>query len=499
LISEHRAMDLAARLRATLQGPPEAPAIDEAGRWWSWGALRAIADAIDVAIGESPPGAFVALLPRNNPAHVAALFGVLASGRSVALINPMQGAQRIAEQLGQVRPFAVLADAADAARPELAAAGGILVALDSATRPASVTVVARGAAPAAEAAPQSLSLLTSGTTGPSKRITLTAASLLAAAEDCALVEAEGAEPDGRLPVFVSGYPLTNIGGIYYTLPSGVTGRRMAMIEKFAVADWVAAVERNRPGLLWLPPAAVRMVLDAGVPQAALASARALRFGSAPLEEAALDRFEALYGIPVLAQYGATEFAGTVTAMTLADRLRFGTAKRRSVGRARPGIGLRVVDAATGAVLPADAVGQLQVLAPRVASEWLPTSDLARLDADGFLFIEGRADDAINRGGFKVLPEEVAAVLRRHPAIADAVVIGLPDARLGAVPAAAVELRAGVEPPSEAALLGFARDHLVAYQVPSRILVVAALPRTVSLKVDRPAARRLLEATAADGA
>jgi acyl-CoA synthetase (AMP-forming)/AMP-acid ligase II len=78
------------------------------------------------------------------------------------------------------------------------------------------------------------------------------------------------------------------------------------------------------------------------------------------------------------------------------------------------------------------------------------------------------------------------------------VVGLPDARLGAVPAAAVELRAGVDPPSEAALLAFARDHLVAYQVPSRIVAVAALPRTVSLKVDRPAARRLLEAAATDG-
>jgi acyl-CoA synthetase (AMP-forming)/AMP-acid ligase II len=241
-----------------------------------------------------------------------------------------------------------------------------------------------------------------------------------------------------------------------------------------------------------------MVLDAGVPRAALASARALRFGSAPLEEEALDRFEALYGIPVLAQYGATEFAGTITAMTLADRRRFGAAKRRSVGRARPGIGLRVVTASTGDVLPPDAIGQLQVLVPRVSPEWLPTNDLARLDADGFLFIEGRADDAINRGGFKVLPEEVAAVLRRHPAIADAVVVGLPDARLGAVPAAAVELRAGVDPPSESVLLAFARDHLVAYQVPSRIVAVAALPRTVSLKVDRPAARRLLEAAATDG-
>jgi acyl-CoA synthetase (AMP-forming)/AMP-acid ligase II len=473
-------MDLAARLAATLRRT-ETEAVCFGGRWWSWAELRAVAEALEAALGPAPTGAPVALLPRNRPAHLAVLFGLLAAGRSVALVNPMQGAARIAEQLAQIAPVAVVVDAEEAALPGLE--GATLAVLDGAR----VELAARRAV-AAEPAPQTLSLLTSGTTGPSKRITLPAAAVLDAAEDCALVEAEGG---GALPLFVSAYPLTNIGGVYYAMPSGVTGRPIVLLEKFAVADWAAAVERHRPGLLWLPPAAVRMVLDAGVPPAALASARALRFGSAPLEAEALARFEATYGIPVLAQYGATEFAGTITALTLADHHRFAGAKRGSVGRARPGIALRVVDPATGAALGPDAVGRLEVLVPRVAPGWLPTSDLARLDADGFLFLASRADEAINRGGFKVLPEEVAAVLRRHPGVADAVVVGLPDARLGEVPVAAVEPKPGAAP-EPAEILGFARSHLVAYQVPARLLVLSALPRTVSMKADRPAVRRLFE-------
>jgi acyl-CoA synthetase (AMP-forming)/AMP-acid ligase II len=123
--------------------------------------------------------------------------------------------------------------------------------------------------------------------------------------------------------------------------------------------------------------------------------------------------------------------------------------------------------------------------------WVRTTDLARLDAEGFLFLEGRADDAILRGGFKIAPGEVARALERHPAVREAAVVGLPDPRLGEVPAAAVELEPGAEAPGEEELLAFARERLAGYQVPVRIRVVQALPRTPSLKVSRPAVRELL--------
>jgi long-chain acyl-CoA synthetase len=133
---------------------------------------------------------------------------------------------------------------------------------------------------------------------------------------------------------------------------------------------------------------------------------------------------------------------------------------------------------------------LEVKAPNQSGpDWVRTNDLAEIDADGFLFLRGRADDAIARGGFKVLPADIARVLLQHPAVQDAGVVGLPDPRLGAVPAAAVELRPGTSV-TEAQLLSFLRERLVAYQIPTQVKVVAELPRTPSLKVSQPMLREL---------
>jgi long-chain acyl-CoA synthetase len=108
-----------------------------------------------------------------------------------------------------------------------------------------------------------------------------------------------------------------------------------------------------------------------------------------------------------------------------------------------------------------------------------------------LFLHGRADDAINRGGFKVLPEEVAAVLRRYAGVRDVAVIGVGDARLGQVPIAAVEMLPGMSPPDPRDLDAFARAHLTGYMVPKEYRFVAALPRTASMKVSRPELKAML--------
>jgi acyl-CoA synthetase (AMP-forming)/AMP-acid ligase II len=113
--------------------------------------------------------------------------------------------------------------------------------------------------------------------------------------------------------------------------------------------------------------------------------------------------------------------------------------------------------------------------------------LAHLDADGFLYIDGRADDVIVRGGFKVSPETVVRALRTHPAVADAAVAPVPDQRLGQIPVAAVELRPGATTDNET-LREHCRTTLTPYEVPARVFVVEALPRGAALKVDR---RRLI--------
>ena len=138
-------------------------------------------------------------------------------------------------------------------------------------------------------------------------------------------------------------------------------------------------------------------------------------------------------------------------------------------------------------MPLGKVGVLEVQVYRIGPDWMRTSDLASVDADNFLYFHGRADDAINRGGFKIVPSVIADALRRHPAVGDVAVVALPDERLGEVPVAAVELRPGALTAALEgdALLDFARAELVAYQVPTEIKVVKTLPRTPSFKVGDP--------------
>src|SRR5690606_531321 len=110
------------------------------------------------------------------------------------------------------------------------------------------------------------------------------------------------------------------------------GRRISLLEKFSVDSWVDAVERVKPRLGNMPPAALRMILDANVPKERIASLVALRSGTAPLDPTIIDAFQERYGLPVLVQYGATEFAGSVAGWDLQAFRELYASKRGSVGR-----------------------------------------------------------------------------------------------------------------------------------------------------------------------
>jgi acyl-coenzyme A synthetase/AMP-(fatty) acid ligase len=238
-----------------------------------------------------------------------------------------------------------------------------------------------------------------------------------------------------------------------------------------------------------------MVLEADVDPADLRSLRSVISGTAPLSPDDADAFMAKYGIPVLGAYAATEFGGGVAGWNLADHQRFWSAKRGSVGRAHAGCALRVVAPDDGRVLGPGAEGLLEVRAAQLGEDapWIRTTDLARIDADGFLWIVGRADHVIIRGGFKVHPDHVRAALERHPGVRGAAVVGRTDARLGAVPVAAVELRHDREPVTADDLLTHAAATLAGYELPAEIRIVDALPRTPSAKVDLAAVSILLGA------
>ncbi len=278
-----------------------------------------------------------------------------------------------------------------------------------------------------------------------------------------------------------------MSGIFRTLLNITDGRRIALLERFNVDDFVALVERHRPKAVSLVPTALRMVLDADVAPESLRSIQVVTSGSAALPVAVQEAFEVKYGIAVLPSYGATEFAGGVAGWTLPLHREWAERKRGSVGRPQPGRELRIIDPESGDELPNGTAGRLEVR--ERDTDWVRTTDVARIDDDGFLWIEGRSDDAIVRGGFKVFPCEIVDALRTHPAVLDAGVTGLDDDRLGAVPVAAVELRTG-STASEDELEDHVRQRLASYKVPAEIRIVDALPRTPSMKVSQPGVRAL---------
>src|SRR5690606_39636688 len=132
---------------------------------------------------------------------------------------------------------------------------------------------------------------------------------------------------------------------------------------------------------------------------------------------------------------------------------------------------------THEVLPAGAEGLLELRSAQLGdgTSWVRTTDLAVLDADGFLWINGRADNAIIRGGFKVHPDDIVRAMEQHPAIREAAVVGVRDERLGQTPAAAYILRAGAAAPSEEELREFLKARLLPYQVPTRLMCVEDMP------------------------
>ncbi|HME16553.1 MAG TPA: AMP-binding protein [Mycobacterium sp.] len=478
---------LSRRIADVLALQPDAAALEYDGQWVSWGGLGEMADRIGCLVGGGNRQPQIGILLRNRPAQVATLLGVLRCGATVAVINPARGDERTKADVDRLRLPLIIGEPDDLAMLGKPSATTVVSISDLAAEPK--VVVADEDRTDHDVRPGvAVRMLTSGTTGPPKRVDLTydmlAHSVLGPAG-----ERPPAPTELRRGVAIVNSPLVHIGGVFRILQCVAEARPFVLLERFELDRWAEAVRTHRPRAVSLVPAALRMVLHSGLRREDLASIRAVTSGTAPLSAEDADAFTEKYGIPVLTSYAATEFGGGVASWTLPDHQKYWRVKRGSVGRANPGAQLRVVDN-DGAPLGPDEVGLLEVKPGQLGASatWMRTTDLARIDADGFLWIIGRADQAIIRGGFKVMPDDVRAALESHSAVAGAAVVGRRDDRLGETPVAMVELR---EPASAdaGALADFLRTRLARYEIPTDIAIVAELPRTPSGKPDLSAVRR----------
>jgi len=488
-------MQVSTLLDRVIRLEPQSSAIEFNGEWRTWGDVSRIADAINEILTSTgvPREEGVGIMLRNRPAHMAAILAGMIDERCILTINPMQPHGRVLKDIRELRPRALVADIEDWRSEDLrhlaTEVGCVSIALERLETPQALPGLARmGDIPLdARFEGVAIQMLTSGTTGAPKRVPLLKATWEKALAD-AMVYDRDTHPDEpprlRAGVVIVHNPFVHISGIFGVALTVLAGRRTCLLEKFSVEAWQDAVKRHKPRVSALVPTALRMMMDANIPQQDLSSLVAIRSGTAPLPQELADQVYERYGIPVLGNYGATEFAGGVAGWSYRDWKKFGREKRGSVGRVHEGIEARVVHRDTHETLPTGDVGLLELRGGQLGdgSTWVRTTDLASLDEDRFLCIHGRADNAIIRGGFKVMPGDVSKALESHADVREAAVVAIPDDRLGQVPVAVYTLEPGSADPGESTLKGWVRQRMTAYSVPVRLRCVEELPRTPSMKV-----------------
>jgi acyl-CoA synthetase (AMP-forming)/AMP-acid ligase II len=217
-------------------------------------------------------------------------------------------------------------------------------------------------------------------------------------------------------------------GIYQVLFAFRAGNPVVIMERFEPAEFVRLVQSFQIRSTVLPPAAMTMLCDADT-VTDLSPLRFVRSITAPLSAFQARRFRDQFGISILNCYGQTEIGGEIVGWSAADSRAFGDTKLGAVGRPHTGVEIRVIDEDGHDVTAAGGEGEICVMTPALSAGyadggdlrdrltpdgWFRTGDVGRLDDDGFLWIDGRVSDMINRGGLKVFPAEVEEVLRLAP-------------------------------------------------------------------------------------
>ena len=488
-------LDLASWLGEILALDPTADALQFEGRWHPWSWLSEATEPLTASL--SPPsvdeGARIGVLMRNRPEIVRTVIAALSTRKTIVTLSPAMPAHKVAEEVRRLDLPVVVAPKGDWADGTLTEAveshGSIGLAASEADRAFEVVTKGAAKAPSEPTPGVAVQMLTSGTTGPPKRVDLLYSSLEGEIASTARYTSSGglASPGLSSGTSILWAPLVHLTGLRTLITAVVGGRKIALLERFDVEPWSQLVQEHRPRALQLVPTALAMVLAADLPRETFDGVAVVTCGTARLDPEVGQQFEERYGVPVLTTYGATEFAGGVAGWTLADWREFGAEKAGSVGRPNHGIEIRIVDETSGRALPAGEVGLLEVCGHQLVQQgWVATSDLASVDADGFVWIAGRADDVLIRGGLKVSAEEVRSALIEHPAVHDACVVGIEDSRLGQVPVAVLELLEGTPEPEADALDEWLRDRLSPYMIPVEYRTTKELPRTPAMKVRRAA-------------
>jgi acyl-CoA synthetase (AMP-forming)/AMP-acid ligase II len=454
------------------------------------------------------PGERVVLVDENSLAVPVGLFGSAIAAKPFVPMNYRLADERLRLTVQRAAPALVIAG--DGVAERLSGVAGIEVMARAdflaATEDESRTELdGWGCDPEATA----VLLFTSGTTGEPKAAVLRHRNL--AAYIVSSVEFGGAAEDEAAIVSVPPYHIAAVSSV---LSNTYGGRRVVQLAHFEPELWVRTVREQAVTHAMVVPTMLGRILDViEADGAGLGSLRSLAYGGGPMPRPTIERAMRLLGhVNLVNAYGLTETSSTIAVLGPEEhRVAFAgadpqtRARLGSVGRPLPGVEISI-RGPLGEELPTGEVGEIWVRGEQVSGEylgregtteegWFNTRDAGHVDEDGYLFVHGRLDDVIVRGGENLSPGEIEAVLVEHPAVAEAAVVGIPDLQWGETVAAAVVLEPGMQV-SEDELRDHVRARLRSARTPEVIEFRSELPFSETGKLVRRVLRDELAAARA---
>lgn len=510
-------------------------ALDFMGRTWTYAALLREARAAAQGFLELgvKPGTRVGLFLPNTPHYPIAYYGALLAGATVVNFSPLYSPEEVAFQardsgteimvcLDLVKLWPPMQRLLDDGLLKHLVVGNLPGVLPAAkalgfrllkrkerqSLPGDSHIIAwkkllqsSSNRPLPIIDPSAIALLqyTGGTTGVPKGAALTHANLTANAEQLAAIDPGHGKREGRV---LGALPLFHIFANSCVLNrSIISGGTITLLARFDAGEALAAIRRNRLTDLAGVPAMYQAMIDhPDVARTSFASVQQCFSGGAAMTSALKDRFEATTGARVLEGYGLTETSGVVSVNPYVGETRAGTA-----GIPLPGTEIRIADPEdTERALNATETGEILIRGPQVmtgywrASEgkpepladgWLHTGDLGFVEPGDYLRLVDRSKDMINVGGFKVFPSQVEAALLKDDPVKEALVIAVPDDRVGERPKAFVVLHEGAEATTETLMKALCQ-RVGKHERPVAIEILDDLPRTMIGKPDRKALTRM---------